>query len=77
MGLDGALDRASSSAAATPLGGTSSVNWESSPGVWGSEDEIYALPSAESASTRSGGSRSFSISDLRLKVACDRARKYE
>jgi hypothetical protein len=75
MGLDGALDRASSSAAATPLGGTSSFDWESSPGVWGSEDEIYALPSAESTSTKSGGSRSFSISDLRLKVARDRARK--
>lgn len=72
MGLDGALDKASSNAAATPPGGTSSLGWVSSPGVWGSEDEIYALPSSESASTRSGGSRSFSISDLRL----DRSRKY-
>ena len=76
MGLDGALDKASSSAAATPLGGTSLPAWESSPGVWGSEDEMYALPSSESASTSSGGSRSFSISDLRLEVIRDRMRKY-
>ena len=40
MGLDGALDTASSSAAATPLGGISPLNWGSSTGVWGSEDEI-------------------------------------
>ena len=66
IGLDGALDKASSSAAATPLGGISPLNWGSSTGVWGSDDEIYALPSSESTSNSSGGSRSFSISDLRL-----------
>jgi hypothetical protein len=76
MGLDGALEKASSSAAVTPLGGISLLNWGSSTGVWGSEDEIYALPSSESASTSSGGSRSFSISDLRLEWCVIVVRKY-
>jgi hypothetical protein len=42
----------------------------SSPGVEGieddEEDEMIAFPSSDEASNNSGGSRSFSISDLRL-----------
>ena len=37
-----------------------------SAGVCGREPEMIALPSSESASYRSGGRRSFSISDFRL-----------
>ena len=55
-----------SSLAVTPLGvmGGGTVSGFSD-GVVGSDD-MMALPSSESASKRSGGSRSFSISDLRL-----------
>jgi hypothetical protein len=67
MGLEGALEKASSSAVWTPFGEISLSAWEPSAGVSGREDEIYALPSSESASTRSGGNRSFSMSDLRLQ----------
>jgi hypothetical protein len=55
-----------SSLAETPLGVTGGGAASGvSDGVVGSDD-IMALPSSESASKRSGGSRSFSISDLRL-----------
>ena len=69
IGLEGVLENASSSAASTPfgVGVKSRSSWEPSAGVSGSEDEIYALPSSEFASTRSGGNRSFSMSDLRLQ----------
>ena len=52
-----------SSAALTPLGETGGT--VSSAGVAGVE-EMRPLPSSDSGSYRSGGSRSFSISDLRL-----------
>ncbi len=67
MGLEGALENASSKAVSTPFGEYPRFACGSSAGVPGSDDEIYALPSSESASTRSGGSRSFSMSDLRLR----------
>jgi hypothetical protein len=55
-----------SSLAATPLGVTGGGSVSGfSEGVVGTDD-MMALPSSESASKRSGGSRSFSISDLRL-----------
>lgn len=54
---------ASSSAAATPFAGGGEAGVPS--GVDGPDDRI-ALPSVESASYRSGGRRSFSMSDLRL-----------
>jgi hypothetical protein len=66
IGLEGELENASSRAASTPFGESSRFALGSSAGVSGSDDEIYALPSSESASTRSGGNRSFSMSDLRL-----------
>jgi hypothetical protein len=56
-----------SSDSATPLGETG-AGWENSEGVVGWEERM-AFPSSESASKRSGGRRSFSISDLRLIVA--------
>lgn len=58
------LDMAFSRAAATPLAGGAPPASMDSPGVVGCD--MYALPSAESKSTSSGGRRSFSISDFRL-----------
>lgn len=58
------LEMAFSRAAATPLAGGGPPTSTDSRGVAGCD--MYALPSAESASTRSGGRRSFSISDFRL-----------
>jgi hypothetical protein len=49
----------------TPFGDPS-AGWGLSAGAC--EDSKMALPSSESASKRSGGRRSFSISDLRLKI---------
>lgn len=73
-GVEGALvlmlvmvpaDIAFSSLALTPLGVTGGGAVSGlSVGVVGRD--MMALPSSESASKRSGGSRSFSISDLRL-----------
>lgn len=58
-------DIAFSSPAATPLGLTGGGGDSGfSAGVEGCD--MIALPSSESASKSSGGSRSFSISDLRL-----------
>ena len=53
---------------ATPFG-AGGAGWAApSAGVLGSEeDPKIALPSSESASKRSGGRRSFSMSDLRLR----------
>lgn len=58
-----------SSPSETPLAGTPLVNAlaSGSDGVVGNELEIKAFPSSESASKSSGGRRSFSISDFRLK----------
>jgi hypothetical protein len=53
---------------ATPFGAGGAGSPAPSAGVLGSEeDPKIALPSSESASKRSGGRRSFSISDLRLR----------
>lgn len=53
---------------ATPFGAGGGCSTEPSAGVLGSEeDPKIALPSSESASKRSGGRRSFSMSDLRLQ----------
>ncbi len=54
-----------SNAAVTPLGDTGGAV-ESSAGVAGWE-EMRPLPSSDSGSYKSGGRRSFSISDFRLK----------
>lgn len=65
----GALDVSFSRVSATPFGVTGGAWMPLSLGVPGSEedpDTNMALPSSESASKRSGGRRSFSISDLRL-----------
>lgn len=52
---------------ATPLGLTGTVAGSiPSAGLAGSDAEIIAFPSSESTSKSSGGSRSFSMSDLRL-----------
>ena len=67
MGEGGAGSEAmtSSRALATPLAETGSA--AAGSGVVGWEDERIALPSSDDASKSSGGSRSFSISDLRLR----------
>lgn len=53
---------------ATPFGAGGAGSPTPSAGVLGSEeDPKIALPSSESASKRSGGRRSFSMSDLRLR----------
>ena len=66
-GLEGALENTSAS---SPFGEDSRLALESSAAVSGNEDEMYALPSSDSASTKSGGNRSFSMSDLRLQGRC-------
>ena len=65
----GALDVSFSRLSATPFGVTGGAWMAPSLGVLGSEedpDTNMALASSESASKRSGGRRSFSISDFRL-----------
>jgi hypothetical protein len=52
---------------ATPFGNTGTNGTFSVGELDCAEDPKKALPSSESASKRSGGRRSFSISDLRLR----------